>query len=40
MPLPAKPEPQEAPVLAFGDNIPRFLLRPAPVAAPAKAKLA
>ena len=37
---PAKPEPQEAPVVAFGENIPRFLLRPAPVAAPAKAKLA
>jgi superfamily II DNA/RNA helicase len=37
---PAKAEPQEAPVVAFGDNIPRFLLRPAPVAAPAKAKLA
>ena len=37
---PAKPEPQEGPVIAFGENIPRFLLRPAPVAAPAKAKLA
>jgi superfamily II DNA/RNA helicase len=36
---PAKAEPSEAVVVAFGDNIPRFLLRPAPVAAPAKAKL-
>jgi superfamily II DNA/RNA helicase len=36
----AKPEQQEAPVVAFGENIPRFLLRPAPVAAPAKVKLA
>jgi hypothetical protein len=34
----AKPEPQEAPVVAFGEhNTPRFLLRPAPLAAPAKA---
>jgi len=27
-------EPPEAPVIAFGDHTPRFLLRPAPVAAP------
>ena len=37
---PAKAEPQDAPIIAFGENIPRFLLRPAPIAAPAKAKLA
>ncbi len=36
---PPKSEPVEPAVVAFGDNIPRFLLRPAPVAAPAKAKL-
>jgi superfamily II DNA/RNA helicase len=35
----ARPEPAEASVVAFGENIPAFLLRPAPVAAP-KAKLA
>ncbi|MEK0083806.1 DEAD/DEAH box helicase [Benzoatithermus flavus] len=35
----AKPEPlPEAPVVAFGDHIPRFLLRPVPVATPSKAK--
>ena len=33
-----KPEQHEAPVIAFGEHTPRFLLRPAPVAAPAKAR--
>ncbi|MFL5332855.1 MAG: helicase-related protein, partial [Geminicoccaceae bacterium] len=36
----AKPEqPHEGPVIAFGEHTPRFLLRPAPVAAPAKARV-
>ena len=35
---PAKPEAPEPVVVAFGDNIPRFLLRPAPIAPAAKAK--
>jgi superfamily II DNA/RNA helicase len=35
---PAKPEAPEAPVIAFGEHTPRFLLRPVPVAASSKAK--
>ena len=31
--MPAKPEPSDGPVIAFGDHTPRFLLRPVPLAA-------
>ena len=38
VPAPAPAEPPEAPIIAFGEHTPRFLLRPAPVAAAPKAK--
>ena len=37
-PAQPQPQPQDGPVIAFGEHTPRFLLRPAPVAAAPKAK--
>ncbi len=37
-PVPAPAEPQDGPIIAFGEHTPRFLLRPAPVSAAPKAK--